>query len=604
MVQVSRVALLIGAVACGDNVVPETRIAGQVWADDNNNGVRDPDEPAVAGILVYANLDGDLSVNAADPYAHTAADGTYELVVPGPGTYPVRAILPFGFRFGPPAKKPRTRPAHIIGGADTQAGEYGFMVSLAFRFGEDSVFPFCGGVLITDRHVVTAAHCSVGVGLEEVAVVAGTLDPFAGGRVFDVARITSHFKFDFNTANGHDIAVWTLADPIDLEDEGLFTIDMLDAETEAMATAGTLATTIGWGDSDRDSQLLQHVHVPIVAEADCLLAYPEVTNFETQICAGVPEGGIDSCQGDSGGPLLVRDEAGQRWRHAGITSYGQGCALPTFPGVYGRTAALSEWAKEEAIDPNGDATVTVEEVATTTTLDFPARSTTRPQLGPIAPRWQLTGMTLPERVDPDLPFDIRWQILTDTPGLEGFTCAFDADVLDAAPEQDITCNLGTSAVPLATGLPTGIFGSELAVSREGLTFKRRVTVTSGLPPKIDSTGELTAQDPVDPDFAGFGNFRIDYYEVTGISGTRAFAVEARATSAIPLQLALYDLDQRDFDTGGGFLESSRPTSDGRERLVIIPEPGLSYLIGVSSFQDNATGTYDIAIVNDGSLTPR
>jgi len=55
----------------------------------------------------------------------------------------------------------------------------------------------------------------------------------------------------------------------------------------------------------------------------------------------MPDGGVDTCQGDSGGPLMV--VKGSTLIHAGIVSFGQGCAWPHFPGVYARTATYADW---------------------------------------------------------------------------------------------------------------------------------------------------------------------------------------------------------------------------------------------------------------------
>ncbi len=590
MTQVRVAALALGAIACGDNFLTEPRIAGQVFSDDNGNGVKDDGEEGIAGIPIVAS-DGTTELRTT-----TESDGTYLIIAPELTTYTVRQELPFGFRSGLGGAKPSY--SAIIGGSDAAANQYGFMISVGFKF-QGFVFPFCGGVLISDRHVVTAAHCSQGEDAQDVGVIAGTLDPFEGGQTFDVESIAIHPDFDGDPGNGFDISLWTLAEPIDLEALNLNTVEMLTPANAQLAAAGKLATTLGWGTSDRDSALLQQVHVPVVAEADCAAVYEGAEAFDTQICAGTAEGGIDSCQGDSGGPLLVRDNGRGVWMHAGITSYGDGCALPGTPGVYGRVSALSAWAKSEALEPAATQMIQFTSLGQIGRLDWPTRSTTRPQVGDIESRWQVTGTSLPGEVEADDPLTVHWSILADDPSLTGFTCTFDPDLSDDTPGEDVECGVGATDFELA-GFPTGIFASALTVTRAGdeVMYERRVNVVSGTPPASSKNGALTNNDLLDPDYQD--PYFVDYFDVTGLTG-KAFAIEAESNQ-FDVFLTLYNLDQRDFDNGGGILAFGDFIGGNKVRIVVVPEPGVNYLVGVSSFDISETGNYKVSIVNDGTLT--
>jgi len=87
---------------------------------------------------------------------------------------------------------------------------------------------------------------------------------------------------------------------------------------------------------------LQEVDVPIVSNATCNTSYGgEIT--ANMICAGYAQGGKDACYGDSGGPLFVPDETGTGWVQVGVVSWGEGCALPNYYGVYARVSRYQSW---------------------------------------------------------------------------------------------------------------------------------------------------------------------------------------------------------------------------------------------------------------------
>lgn len=111
---------------------------------------------------------------------------------------------------------------------------------------------------------------------------------------------------------------------------------------------GDMLRVSGWGvtrvpSDDRD--LLRAVSVPKVALERCQPKFNEfpISITDDMICAGYYEGGKDACQGDSGGPLVDENNV-----QIGVVSWGFGCALAKFPGVYARVAAFSDWIRSTA----------------------------------------------------------------------------------------------------------------------------------------------------------------------------------------------------------------------------------------------------------------
>ena len=88
--------------------------------------------------------------------------------------------------------------------------------------------------------------------------------------------------------------------------------------------------------------------MPITTDSSCAGAYDDFDAI-TMICAGYPQGGVDTCQGDSGGPLFGQAADGGL-RVVGATSFGEGCARPGKPGVYARVGdqVLREWIRSQA----------------------------------------------------------------------------------------------------------------------------------------------------------------------------------------------------------------------------------------------------------------
>ncbi|MFD9221042.1 serine protease [Streptomyces sp. NPDC060064] len=234
----------------------------------------------------------------------------------------------------------------VIGGYPAKAADSPWVVALSSRdrFGGTRAGQFCGGVVVSPKKVMTAAHCLsrtvLGVDVREVrdlAVLAGRTQLLgAGGREIRVSNARVAPTYNSQT-NSPDVAVLTLAEALPASQ-----VIPLAGAGDPAYEPGTSATVYGWGDTTGNASYafsLRAARVTVLSDAVCGQAYPGGLGGKylksTMLCAGDPQGGRDACQGDSGGPLVARG------RLIGLVSWGGGCGRADSPGVYTRISAVA-----------------------------------------------------------------------------------------------------------------------------------------------------------------------------------------------------------------------------------------------------------------------
>ncbi len=226
----------------------------------------------------------------------------------------------------------------IVGGEEVNPAcpncKYEFMVSLQSTGGWGG--HFCGGSLVREDWVVTAAHCVIGDSPSGIQVKIGlhNVNGTSGAITRNVSEIIIHPSYSNNSLN-NDYALLRLSSPVtNFEPIQLITENQNDDEP-------VIATTMGWGatySGGWGSSILLEVDVPI--DESCGNIGNQVTNH--MVCAGDNNGGEDSCQGDSGGPLIMTNSDGE-YELIGIVSWGYGCGDAGYPGVYSRIWTRKDW---------------------------------------------------------------------------------------------------------------------------------------------------------------------------------------------------------------------------------------------------------------------
>ncbi|XP_035448285.2 trypsin, alkaline C-like [Spodoptera frugiperda] len=232
-----------------------------------------------------------------------------------------------------------TNPQRIVGGSVTTIDQYPTIAALLYTSNWSAYWQACGGTILNNRSILTAAHCTHGDAVGRWRIRVGSTWANSGGVVHNVNQNIVHGSYNSNTMD-NDIAILRSASTFTFNNNvraaSIAGANYNVADNQAVWAAGWGTTASG---ASSGSEQLRHVQLVIMNQNSCANNYRIVgiTITANMLCSGWPSGGRDQCQGDSGGPLYHNGIV------VGVCSFGLGCGLVNFPGVNARVSRYTTW---------------------------------------------------------------------------------------------------------------------------------------------------------------------------------------------------------------------------------------------------------------------
>ncbi|KAG5669342.1 hypothetical protein PVAND_017230 [Polypedilum vanderplanki] len=219
----------------------------------------------------------------------------------------------------------------IVGGSQAQLGQFPYQVSL--RTIQNS--HFCGGFILSNRWIGSAAHCTTPRSTSNTRAVVGTIHRSTGGNIHNLARFVNHPGYQ-STTLANDISLIQTVNTITFN-------NMVQpvGVSSTFINGGVNAVATGWGQTSRTgptSNVLLWVTLRTLNNNECREKFTKsnAARITDQTICTFTRVGQGTCMGDSGGPLVAGGNV------IGAVSWGIPCASGS-PDVYVRIASYRSW---------------------------------------------------------------------------------------------------------------------------------------------------------------------------------------------------------------------------------------------------------------------
>ncbi|XP_033756028.1 transmembrane protease serine 9-like [Pecten maximus] len=271
-----------------------------------------------------------------------------------------------------------SRVKRIIGGSIATRGQWPWLVSLHGKFVTERIpilgipiafrHKFCGGSILNDRWILTAAHCFDGpqgriANRWEARLAATSLrnniietlrnilsrivnrDDWRTWEI-DIDRVVIHPQYNASDYWANDIALVRLEEPVPSgrQFSRILRINLPTFGNFSFPAVGSRCTMKGWGCTTGGGLVSNHAHsavLPVFDTASCSILRRASDNYN-RICAGFINSNVGICPGDSGGPLSCLNERGE-WIQVGIASFASVHHPGDYPGVFTRVSSYVNW---------------------------------------------------------------------------------------------------------------------------------------------------------------------------------------------------------------------------------------------------------------------